>query len=166
MIGPATHRVLMGLVLWSGAFLQASACTLVLSEHRSGRLLMELPLAADRPVFDIDFIHSVLGTAVTDRYVWRSSPSGGHARLREEWFEGQGYGLPAAAGPGELLQEVDTGGGTRWRLLTDRPVEPLVVRPLPAQQMRLSVPGQPPVLLGTLTTQAVLLQAQGCPPPQ
>ena len=160
----ATHRGLTVLVLWTGLCAQAAACTLVFSEHRSGRQLMQLPLPPAEPAFDIDFTHSVLGTAVTDRYVWRAGPEGSRAHLREEWFEGEGYGLPAAAGPGEQLQRVDTPHGPRWRLRTDRPVEPLVVRPLPAQQMRVTVPGQPPVLLGRLSTQALLLQAQGCPP--
>lgn len=163
----ATHRGLTVLVLWTGLCAQAGACTLVLSEHRSGRLLMQLPLSPNEPAFDIDFTHSVLGTAVTDRYRWRAGPGGGRAHLREEWFEGEGYGLPAVAGPGEQLERVDSAPGTqgpRWRLRTDRPVEPLVVRPLPAQQMRVTVPGLAPVLLGSLSTQAVLLQAQGCPP--
>ena len=79
----ATHRGLTVLVLWTALCAQAGACTLVLSEHRSGRLLRQLPLSLHEPAFDIDFTHSVLGTAVTDRYVWRAGPGGGRAHLRE-----------------------------------------------------------------------------------
>ncbi len=143
---------------------RAPACELLLSEHRSGHLLERLPLPADGPAFDIAFTHSVLGTPVLDRYVWRGDALGGHAELVEELFEGEGYGLPAQAAEGETFERVRTADGPRWRLRLKRVVHPLVVRPLPAQSMRVKVRGQPPVLLGRLTTQAVLVQAQGCGP--
>ena len=144
----------------------ASACELVLSEHRSQRELMRLPLAATAPQLDIAFIHSVLGTPVLDRYVWRHGPLGWRAHLVEEQFEGEGYGLPSAAGPGERLEQIVANGRRYSSLTLDRLVDPLVVRPLPAQQMRVQVAGQPPVLLGSLTTQAVQLRLPFCAPPQ
>lgn len=159
---PGRHRVVPFLVLWACSIAQASACELVLSEHRSGRPLMRLALPAPRPAFDIAFTHSVLGTPVTDRYVWRSTPAGTVAYLIEEWFDGEGYGLPATAGPNETLTRVNTPNGARWRLQTDRPVRPLVVRPLPALHMRVQVEGRTPVLLGSLTTASVLIQAERC----
>lgn len=109
-----------------GAAAALAVCELLLLDHRSGIELQRLPLAAPEVV--LAFEHSVLGTTVEDRY--RFVP---RARLVEERFEGQGYGLPHAAGPGETLER----SGEGWRLRTDREVHPLVVRPLPAQNMRL-----------------------------
>lgn len=113
----------------------AGACELVLAEHRSQRELLTMPLDAATPRFEVVFDHSVLGTSVTDHYeprllggVWRS-------RLVAEQFQGEGYGLPHAAAEGERL--VSDGPG--WRLVLDRVVEPLVLRPLPAQRMRIRV---------------------------
>lgn len=143
----------------------ASACELLLSEHRSQRELMRLPLEVTAPRADIAFIHSVLGTPVLDRYVWRHGPLGWRAHLVEEQFEGEGYGLPSAPGPGEQLEQRVTQGRSHSSLKLDRLVDPLVVRPLPAQQMRVQVAGQAPVLLGSLTTQAVQLQLAACAPP-
>ena len=91
------------------------ACELVLSEHRSQRELMRLPLDPAKPRADVAFTHSVLGTPVLDRYVWRHSAQGWRAHLVEERFEGEGYGLPSAAGPGERLLR----HGAGWRLLLD-----------------------------------------------
>lgn len=143
----------------------ALACELVLSEHRSQRELMRLPLAAHEPRADIAFIHSVLGTPVLDRYLWRPSPLGWRAHLVEEQFEGEGYGLPSAPGPDEQLEQRVASGRRYSSLKLDRLVHPLVVRPLPAQQMRVQVPGQAPVLLGSLTTEAVQLQLPTCARP-
>ena len=132
-----------------------ATCELVLRDHRSGAELQRLPLDARSPELRIAFVHSVLGTPVVDRY--RFTPQ---ARLVEEVFEGEGYGLPHAAGPGETL----TRAGAGWRLQIDRPVHPLVVRPLPQQRMRLLLPHRE-WLLGEISTQAIEFQAQGCPAP-
>jgi hypothetical protein len=70
--------------------LASPACELVLTEHRSGVFLMRLPLNSTLPAADIAFTHSVLGTPVLDRYVWRSKPQGWRAHLIEERFEGEG----------------------------------------------------------------------------
>ena len=136
----------------SMAAAQASACELVLSAHRSGAVLQRLPLDATAPELSIAFEHSVLGTTVIDRY--RFTPQ---ARLIEERFDGQGYGLPYAAGPGEQLERAGDG----WRLRLDRPVQPLVVRPLPAQRMRLLL-SDGAMLLSKLSDQAIEIQARGC----
>lgn len=130
----------------------SQSCELVLTAHRSGHELQRLPLDANAPELSIAFEHSVLGTTVIDRY--RFTP---HARLVEERFDGQGYGLPYAAGPGEQLQRAGDG----WRLQLDRTVQPLVVRPLPAQRMRL-LRADGEMLLSKLSDQAIEIQAQGC----
>jgi hypothetical protein len=135
-------------------------CELVLAEHRSGRELARLPLDAAQPSARIAFTHSVLGTPVVDHYVWRSDAGQWRAHLVEERFEGHGYGLPNAAGPGETL----TREGDGWRLRLDRVVHPLVVRPLPALQMRVSVGERPAVLLGSLSRVSVSFHAEGCSP--
>ena len=109
----------------------APACELVLTEHRSGRALARLPLDPAQPAADVAFTHSVLGTPVLDRYVWRHSTQGWRAHLVEERFEGEGYGLPSAAAPGERLLR----DGAGWRLLLDRVVEPLVILPSKLQPM-------------------------------
>ncbi|MDP3520471.1 MAG: DUF1850 domain-containing protein [Hydrogenophaga sp.] len=142
--------------------LAANACELVFSEHRSQRELLRLPLRATEPRADVAFTHSVLGTPVLDRYVWRAGTPGWRAHLVEEQFDGEGYGLPSAPGPGERLERVLAGGRSFSRLTLDRVVDPLVVRPLPAQQMRVQVAGQAPVLLGHLSDQAIELRAKGC----
>jgi len=139
----------------------ASACELVLTEHRSGRALTRLPLNPAQPAADVTFTHSVLGTPVLDRYVWRHSTQGWRAHLVEERFEGEGYGLPSAAGPGERL--VRDGAG--WRLLLDRVVNPLVVLPLPAQSMRVVLPNGREILLGHLSPKSIEIRAENCPLP-
>ena len=91
------RRALWALALvtaWCSVPFGAKACELVLTEHRSGILLTRLPLNSNLPSADIAFTHSVLGTPVLDRYVWKSSPQGWRAHLIEERFEGEGYGLP------------------------------------------------------------------------
>ena len=151
------HAALAACLLAQGATASApaSACELVLLAHRSGTELQRLPLDAAAPGLRIAFEHSVLGTTVIDRY--RFAPE---AHLVEERFDGQGYGLPHAAGPGESLQR----DGDGWRLLLDRRVHPLVVRPLPQQRMRLLL-GDREWLLGAFGSQAIELQARGCTGP-
>jgi len=147
----AAQHVAFAACLLSAA-VAAAACELVLSEHRSGAELKRLPLDAAAPQVRIAFEHSVLGTTVIDRY--RFAPQ---AHLVEERFDGQGYGLAHAAGPGETL--IRDGAG--WRLLLDRLVDPLVVRPLPLQRMRLLL-GEREWLLGAFSDQAIELNARGC----
>ncbi|MBL8347145.1 MAG: DUF1850 domain-containing protein [Rubrivivax sp.] len=133
----------------------AAACELRAQEHRSGREVLRASLAGGGvPEMRVSFVHSVLGTPVEDRYQWRA----GTWLLVEERFEGEGYGLPHTAGPGERLERTANG----WRLHLERQVEPLVVRPLLAQRMRLSLDDGRTWLLGQLTTQAVELRAEGC----
>ena len=131
-----------------------TACVLHLTEHRSGRLLARLPVPGMPAEAVLAFEHSVLGTTVRDRY--RFAPQ---ARLVEERFDGDGYGLPHTADPGEQLLR----DGTGWRLITDRPVHPLVVRPLPATRMRLELGGRHH-LLADWSDQAILITATGCTP--
>lgn len=140
-----------------GAAAVLAACELVLSDPRSGAELQRLALPA--PELVLAFEHSVLGTPVADRYVFRRGAGDAwRAHLVEERFEGQGYGLPHAAGAGETLVR----DGPGWRLGTDREVHPLVVRTLPAQRMRLVVAGREWPLAQWSAT-AVALQVQGCP---
>ena len=101
-----------------------SACALVLTEHRSGLALTRLPLNPAQPAADVAFTHSVLGTPVLDRYVWRHSAQGWRAHLVEERFEGEGYGLPSAAGPGErLLRQHDEEISERFTQVFSRRVD-------------------------------------------
>ena len=72
----------------------------MLTEHRSARELATLPLDPARPAARIDFTHSVLGTPVHDHYEWRAQGTAWRAHLVDERFEGDGYGLPNAAGRG------------------------------------------------------------------
>ncbi len=130
-----------------------ACCELVLTDHRSGVELTRLPLDAAAPAARIAFEHSVLGATVVDHYHFAPV-----AHLVEERFKGQGYGLPHTAGPGESLLR----DGEGWRLLLNRVVQPLVVRPLPQQRMRLLL-GQREWLLGSISTQAIEFQALGCP---
>jgi len=139
----------------------SQACELVLTEHRSGVLLSRLPLNSTLPTADIAFTHSVLGTPVLDRYVWRSDPQGWRAHLIEERFEGEGYGLPSQAAAGEKLER----HGSGWRLLLNRVVNPLVVLPLPAQSMRIVLPDQREFLLGQLSLKSIEMRAENCPVP-
>ena len=132
----------------------ATACELRLSDPRSGRELRRLPLDPLQPEVRIAFEHSVLGTTVVDRY--RFTPT---AVLVEEEFEGEGYGLPAAPGPGERLERV----GSRQRLMLSRPVEPLVVRPAGGTRTRLLQPDGE-LLLASLGSPSVAFEALGCRP--
>ena len=148
------RRAALAACLLAGASSSGAACELVLREHRSGVELGRLPLDVDAPEVRIAFEHSVLGTTVIDRY--RFAPQ---AHLIEERFNGEGYGLPHGAGPGETLQR----DGHGWRLRLDRLVSPLVVRPLPLQHMRLLL-GEREWLLCAFSRQAIEFQAQGCAP--
>jgi len=139
----------------------SQACELVLTEHRSGVLLSRLPLNSTSPTADIAFTHSVLGTPVLDRYVWRADPEGWRAHLIEERFEGEGYGLPTQAAAGERLERYGAGS----RLLLNRVVDPLVVLPLPAQSMRIVLPDQREFLLGQLSLKSIEMRAENCPVP-
>jgi len=139
----------------AGPARRAAGCTLHLLEHRSGQELLRVPLQPEPPPrLQLGFTHSVLGTPVLDTYSWRA----GGWHLTEEQFEGEGYGLPHAPAAGETLQR----HGSGWRLLLDRAVVPLVVRPLPDLQMRLLLPDGRQWLLGTLTTLAVELTTTHC----
>ena len=150
------QRAVAGALLLAAA--AAPACELVLSEHRSARVLARLPLDAAAPAAQIAFTHSVLGTPVADHYVWRANAGTWRAHLIEERFEGAGYGLPQAAAEGQTL--IRDGAG--WRLQLDRVVHPLVVLPLPAQAMRVTVGAQPPLLLGGLSTRSIEMRVEGC----
>ena len=131
------------------------ACELQLRDARSGRELQRLPLDPRAPEIRIAFEHSVLGTTVIDRYRFTPTPV-----LVEEEFEGEGYGLPAAPGPGERLERL----GPRQRLSLHRPVDPLVVRALAAQRMRLLLPtGE--LLLASLGAPSVAVEALACAGP-
>lgn len=132
----------------------AVACELHLIDHRSGAPLLSLPLDPAAPEVRIAFEHSVLGSTVIDRY--RFTPA---AVLVEEEFDGEGYGLPAAPQPGERLQR---GADGRQRLTLARPVDPLVIRPLPSQRMRLLLPARD-LLLASLPSSSIELRATGCP---
>lgn len=146
---------------WGSVHFGAQACELVLTEHRSGILLTRLPLNSNLPSADIAFTHSVLGTPVLDRYVWKSSPQGWRAHLIEERFEGEGYGLPSQPASGERLER----HGSGWRLHLNRVVDPLVVLPLPAQSMRIVLPDQREFLLGQLSQKSIEMRAENCPAP-
>ncbi len=137
------------------------ACELVLTEHRSGVFLIRLPLNSTLPAADLAFTHSVLGTPVLDRYVWRFDPQGWRAHLIEERFEGEGYGLPTHAAEGERLERYGSGS----RLLLNRVVDPLVVLPLPAQSMRIVLPDRREFLLGQLSLKSIEMRAENCPVP-
>jgi len=139
----------------------AFGCELVLSEHRSERALTRLPLDPVRPAAQIAFTHSVLGTPVVDYYEWRVDGAGQwRAHMVQEHYEGDGYGLPNAAGPGERLVR----DGEGWRLYLDRIVHPLVVLPLPSQFMRVVIGDRPAVLLGGLSDKPIDMRAENCLP--
>jgi hypothetical protein len=131
----------------------AFACELVLVEHRAAREVLRLPFVPSSR-FTVAFEHSVLGSTVTDTYRLNAD---GRALLVEERFRGEGYGLPHAAGPGERLER----DGEGWRLVLDRAVAPLVVRPLPQQRMRIVLAGRE-LVLASLGARAVEIAALGC----
>ena len=130
------------------------ACELLMRDHRSGGELARWSMNAAQPQIQIAFEHSGLGTTVTDTY--RFTP---RAVLVQEAFEGNGYGLPAAPAPGETLRH----DGARSVLTLHRVVDPLVVRNLPAQRMRLLM-GEREFLFASLPSPSIELLAQHCPP--
>ncbi len=141
-----------------GEAVAATGCRLVVQEHRSGRLLAQWPVAAPPVRFTVSFIHSVLGTPVQDHYEMRANAGRMVAHLVQEDFVGEGYGLPHAADPpGETLER----HGAGWRLRLDRVVDPLVQRPLPAQQVRLHWEGGS-VRLADLSPHAQRIELLGC----
>jgi hypothetical protein len=87
----------------------------VLTEHRSGANWRACRwIRPCRPEVRIAFEHSVLGTPVEDRYRFRRRRRLARP-LVEERFQGDGYGLPHAAGPA-------SGCSARQRLAAaDRP---------------------------------------------
>lgn len=166
-LGRLLPAVAAGLLAWAPVLRAAPApapepeppeptrCSLQVLEHRSGLELLRLALPSGQaPQLRLAFTHSVLGTPVQDAYTWRN----GHWLLTEEQFEGEGYGLPHLAAEGETLQR----WGAGWRLLLNRPVTPLVVRSLPALQMRLLLPDGRQWLLGALSAQAIELTTTHC----
>lgn len=140
------------------AAVTGAQCTLVIAEQRSGREVARLPLDARAPAAQVAFTHSVLGTPVADRYEWRRAGDRWRAHLVEERYEGEGYGLAIAAGPGETL----TRDGDGWRLTLDRAVDPLVVRPSKDQRTRVQANEALAVILADLTTAAVELRVADC----
>lgn len=155
---------------------QTQGCELLVTEHRSGRELLRLPLdtnSAPAPAsapatsqapklrlsqgqaqLQIAFTHSVLGSEVQDDYRWQN----GQWLLVQERFDGQGYGLPHHAAAGEQL----TRDGQTSVLQLMRPVNPLVLRPLPMLNMRLRLNNGYTLVLAQLSTQAIELRALGC----
>jgi hypothetical protein len=140
--------------------LAAPACELVLSAHPDGGELARAPLDAAAPGLRVAFTHSVLGTPVEDHYRFRPDTPGWRAHLVLERFEGQGYGLPYAAEAGERLER----DGAGWRLLTDRVVDPLVVRALAQQHMRVLLADGRVLPLAALGVPAVAMRVEHCAP--
>jgi len=146
-------RLLGALALAASGLASPQACELLMRDHRSGTELARWPLDAASPQVRVAFEHSVLGTTVMDTYRFTPSPV-----LVEEQFEGQGYGLPHAAAAGETLSRE----GPRTVLTLRRRVDPLVIRNLPAQRMRLLMPGGE-FLLESLPSASIELLAPACP---
>lgn len=138
----------------------AVGCELVIADHRGGRELHRLPLDAAMPMHEIAFMHSVLGTPVTDRYRWRAGPRGWVAELVEERFQGWGYGLPSSAAAGETLHR----DGDTWVLSLARTVDPLVLRTLPELRMQVRVDGRAAVPMAALGASSVHLRVDRCAP--
>lgn len=135
-------------------------CYLTLTQHRTGLLLAKVLMRQQPARFSIEFIHSVLGTRVSDQYELRSDGANWRAHLIEEVFDGQGYGLPyAALEPGERFERFGEG----WRLTLDRVVEPLVQLPLPEQKIELVLPDGR-LRLGALSETSVRITLEGCHP--
>ncbi len=116
-------------------------------------------LMPETPVrFSVEFIHSVLGTRVSDSYEMRYADGRWRAHLIEEKFEGQGYGLPyGATEPGQRYER-DVHG---WRLSLDRIIDPLVQLPLPEQQVDLVWPAGR-IRIGSLSQSSVRITLEGC----
>jgi len=136
----------------------AFACDLVLFEHRSGKEVLRWSVLKQPIHFNVSFTHSVLGTHVVDRYVFRQLDGSLKAFIVEEAFEGQGYGLPyGATSPGEKFERTNEG----WRLSMNRMIDPLVQLPLPSQNIRLSMDDRS-ILLGSLSKRSMLITTQKC----
>jgi len=157
-------RAQIALALLSSLTGHALACQLIVSEHRGGQTLATMPLAGPPFLFDIAFTHSVLNTPVLDKYEWRAQPGGGQAWLLEEIFEGEGYGLPYDAQPGQHFRRVKSAEGERWQLTLNRQVHPLVVPPVRSQQMRIEIEGLAPLMLEELSRNSMLISAVNCHP--
>ena len=136
----------------------AQACDLVLVEYRSGTEVLRWPVLKQPVQFSVSFTHSVLGTHVIDRYIFRQVDGTLKAFIVEESFEGQGYGLPyGATSPGETFKRTEQG----WRLTMNRMIDPLVQLPLPSQNIRLTMDDRS-ILLGSLSKRSMLITTQHC----
>ena len=135
-----------------------NACELVLSEHRSGREVLHWPIQ-QRPIqFSVSFVHSVLGTPVSDVYEARFVDGQWKTYLIQETHRGQGYGLPySATSPGETYVHTENG----WQLTMNRLVYPLVQLPLPSQRITLHSEGRR-VLFGDLSPRSILVEVRDC----
>jgi len=138
--------------------LVVSACSLVLTEHRTDHEVLRWP-ATQQPVqFVVSFVHSVLQTPVADKYEFRHHNGRWQSYLIEETFQGQGYGLPyGATSPGETFERTPDG----WRLSMNRLIDPLVQLPLPSQKVRLTM-GAKTILLADLSRQSMRIELQNC----
>lgn len=150
-----------GLMAWTCAFgagVPAQPCYLTLTQHRTGLVLASI-LMPDVPVrFSVEFIHSVLGTRVSDLYEMRFADGLWQAHLIEERFEGEGYGLPYGATEQGQRYERDAQG---WRLTLDRVVDPLVQLPLPEQQVDLVWSGGR-IRIASVSQSSVRITLEGC----
>ncbi len=134
-------------------------CDLVVTEHRADREVLRWPINEQPPTFTVSFIHSVLGTAVVDRYEVRPVLGQWKSFLVEETFEGQGYGLPyGETSPGERFERTAQG----WRLVMNRLVDPLVQLPLASQNVELRLQNRS-VRLADLSRYSMRIEVQGCP---
>ena len=142
----------------------AQACELALVEHRTDRDLTTIAISPDAPRFQVRFTHSVLSTEVIDFYEWQRTANGWKVFLTAEEFEGEGYGLAHGAQAGEQFIRVHDRPGGAWRLITHRLVDPLVIRPLPEQHMRVVIAPDTEIKLANLgSPQSVLVRLQDCP---
>jgi hypothetical protein len=135
-----------------------SACSLVLTEHRTDREVLRWPTTQQPVRFVVSFVHSVLQTPVADKYEFRHRNGRWQTYLIEETFQGQGYGLPySETSPGETFERTADG----WRLSMNRLVDPLVQLPLPSQKVRLTM-GSATILLADLSRQSMRIELQDC----
>lgn len=138
--------------------LVVSACTLVLTEHRTDREVLRWPTTQQPVQFVVSFVHSVLQTPVADKYEFRHRNGRWQSYLIEETFQGQGYGLPyGETSPGETFERTAEG----WRLSMNRLIDPLVQLPLPSQKVRLTM-GSATILLADLSRQSMRIALQDC----
>jgi|JI8StandDraft_1071087.scaffolds.fasta_scaffold253223_2 hypothetical protein len=138
----------------------ASACALVLSEQRTGRVAATWPAHSTPVRLNVSFEHSVLGTTVRDSYEMRWDATQWRAHLIEETFAGEGYGLPYGPQAGEQMVRTATG----WRLTLDRVIHPLVLLPLPEQNARITF-GERTVHLASLSRKSLAVGLQDCAAP-